>query len=282
MNKIMLYATFLVFILSACRPIPGEEGLRLYELESGRTLAGREAVETLKSARLILIGEHHGNKFHHQAQLAIIQALHDAGRPAAVGLEMFRQESQADLDRWVSGELKEQEFKPIYLDNWNLEWRSYRPIFRYARDQQIPMVGLNIPRRVTSQVAYHGFDSLTEEQKAGLNDITCDVTDRYRRFIRDAYGAHAHGAMDFDNFCQAQLLWDAAMANHALSYLDTYPDKTMVLLAGSGHARKPAIPFQVREKDAALPMLVLLPRTEGVFEPGTVTTEDADYLIISY
>ena len=281
MRKSFGLALLLALLATACRPMAGNEGLRLYDVESGRTLAGHQAVEKLKNARLVLVGEHHGSKFHHQAQLAVIQALHQAGRPVAVGLEMFRRESQADLDRWVAGELQERDFKPIYLDNWNLDWRFYRPVFQYAREQKIPMIGLNIPRSVSSQVARHGFDSLTEEQKAGLENITCDVTDRYRQFIRDAYGGHGHGDMNFENFCEAQLLWDAAMANHALGYLLEHPDTTVVVLTGSGHARKAAIPAQVRER-GNLPVVVLLPKTERIFEPGTITAADADYLILSF
>jgi uncharacterized iron-regulated protein len=281
MKKTIAVALLSVWVLTMCRPISGNDTLHLYEIESGRVLADRPAMDKLENARLVLVGEHHGNPWHHQAQLAVIQALHKAGRPVAVGLEMFRQESQADLDRWIAGELPEQDFKPIFLDNWNLDWQFYRPIFEYAREHKIPMIGLNVPRSVSSQVAHQGFDSLTEEQKAGLQDITCDVTEAYRKFIRDAYGAHGHGAMDFENFCEAQLLWDTAMAARAHDYLKRHPDTTMVLLSGSGHARKPAIPDQV-QKRGRLPVLVLLPKTENIFEPGTVSSADADYIIMSY
>jgi uncharacterized iron-regulated protein len=60
----------------------------------------------------------------------------------AVGLEMFRSDSRADLDRWVAGGIDEARFKAIYLDNWNYPWKLYAPIFEYARRQKIALVGL--------------------------------------------------------------------------------------------------------------------------------------------
>jgi uncharacterized iron-regulated protein len=268
----------LLMTLAGCRSSLRSEALRLYDLGSGRLLTGPEAVNVLKNARLVIVGEHHPNKWHHLAQLEVIQALDRSGRPLAIGLEMFRRDSQGELNRWVAGKTPERIFDSIYLDNWNFDWALYRPIFEYARERKIPMIGLNIPPSVSRQVAHQGFKSLTDAQKAGLSTITCDVTAQYREFIRKAYGAH-HGGMQFENFCQAQLLWDAAMAKNALDYLKSHPKITLVILAGSAHARKQGIPTQVH-KMSAMPVVVLLPETKDSIEPDNTTTADADYLVV--
>ena len=97
----------------------------------------------------------------------MIQSLRDCRHtPVVIGLEMFRSDSQAFLDQWVSGQMDEVRFKSIYLDNWDYDWLMYRPIFAFAREaNNIPLVGLNVSRRITAQVAYRGFESLTEEAK---------------------------------------------------------------------------------------------------------------------
>lgn len=268
----------LLMIFSGCRSSLRSESLRLYDIGSRRLLIGPEAVEALKGARLVIVGEHHPDKWHHLAELEVIRALHRSGRRLAVGLEMFRRQSQADLDRWVAGETPEQTFKSIYLNNWNFDWALYRPIFEYAREKKIPLIALNIPSSISHQVAHRGFKSLSEEQKEGLNTITCDVTPQYREFIRKAYGMH-HSGMQFENFCEAQLLWDKVMAKNALDYLKDHPETTMVILAGSGHARKTGIPTQVH-KMSAMPLVVLLPETKDSIEPDNTTTADADYLVV--
>lgn len=266
-------------LAAGCRPmLPPPEAFRLYDLAQGRRLSGQEALARLETARFILVGEHHTDPAHHQLQLAVIQALHRAGRKVAIGLEMFRKEAQPELTRWVAGDIDAAQFEPIYLDNWNYGWPLYRPIFDYARRYRLPMVGLNLPREVTRQVAYHGFDSLSESQKRSLPEIRCEVTPQYREFVREAFGFHPHGRMQFENFCQAQLLWDTAMAAHAVEYLNQHPDEVLVLLAGAGHVHKLGIPAQL-EKMGETAYLVILPQPTGEAGPGEVTIEEADLLI---
>jgi len=283
MKSYHLITWLIVAILMGCRAMPAaEQGnvpLRLYELQSGRTLQGAEALAAIDQASVVLVGEHHTDRAHHQAQLAVIKALVQAGRPVAVGLEMFRQDSQPALDQWVAGQIDEQSFEKIYLDNWNFDWTLYRPIFRFAREQGLPMVALNVDPSISHQVAYHGFDSLTQDQKAQIGQLQCDVTPAYREYIRQAFGGHGHGQTEFDNFCQAQLLWDSAMAIQALEYVQAHPETTLVILSGSGHAQKPGIPAQIAKR-GPWPCSVILPQTPGIFDADHTTAEEADYLFL--
>jgi len=253
--------------------------IRLFYLAGQKIITGPQALERLEGIRFVLVGEHHDQAQHHRAQLQVIKALHQSGRRVAVGLEMFRRDSQTDLDQWSSGKIREDRFKPVYLDNWNYDWELYRPIFEYARMEKIPMAGLNVSRTITTQVAYHGFESLNADQKGSLEGITCDVTAEYRDFVRRAYGAHGHGRMDFGRFCEAQLVWDSAMAVYAIDYLRQHPDSVLVILAGSGHARKLGIPAQLAKR-TILPYAVLLPETTGIFDAAHTSVQDADFIIL--
>jgi len=243
----------------------------------GSRIDANEALGELKQKRLVLVGEHHGDERHHAAQLAVIRLLHASGVKVAVGLEMFRAENSEALRRWVDGELTEAEFEAIYYDNWNFDWPLYRDIFLYARQNRIPMVGLNVPREITSQVARNGFQSLDGEQRGKLSNIACRVDREYMDYIRKAFGAHGHGDLNFVYFCEAQMVWDSVMAVNAIDYLKAHPERTMVLLAGSGHAHKQAIPAQVRQRED-LPLAVMLPETPGRTDPATVDSNSADYL----
>ena len=42
---------------------------------------------------------------------------------------MFRSDSQDALDQWLSGKMTEKDFKKVYYDNWNFNWRLYNMIF---------------------------------------------------------------------------------------------------------------------------------------------------------
>ena len=201
----------------------------------------------------------------------------EANATVAIGFEMFRRDSQPDLDRWVKGELSEKEFEKIYYKNWTYPWPLYKDIFLYAREHKIPMVGLNVPPEVTKQVAREGFESLTPKQRGDLPMVTCRVDPEYLAFIRRSLAMHGHGGMDFTKFCEAQLVWDTAMAWTLLRYSEKNPQTTVVVIAGSGHSWKLGIPAQVLSRSQVV-LKVILPEIPGRIERGNISLAEADYV----
>ncbi|SDM12962.1 Uncharacterized iron-regulated protein [Geoalkalibacter ferrihydriticus] len=252
-------------------------------LSSGEEIAFDDLITDLDQAQVVFVGELHDHEGHHQMQLEIIRALHERGGPLAIGLEMFQSDYQGALDKWVAQEMEELNFLLVYQQNWSL-WPLYRPIFMHAREQGIPLVGLNIPREITRQVAREGFASLNPEQLRGMNlkGFACIVDPAYEQFIRRALGLHGHADNDrFTHFCEAQLLWDAAMANNLVNFLEENPDHTLVVLAGSGHAWKYGIPAQL-ENLAEFDYRVVLPEVRGRIDRGNASVSDADYLWLDF
>jgi uncharacterized iron-regulated protein len=265
----------LVLLLFFCSHGSGSK--RILRVTDGKVLSLPEIVEDLIQARLVFVGELHTYQSHHNAQLETVRALKQADVSVAIGLEMFRRDSQPDLERWVKGELSEKEFEKIYYKNWNYPWPLYKDIFLYARDHKIPMIGLNVPPEVTRQVAREGFDSLTPEQRGDLPMVTCRVDPEYMAFIRRSLGMHGHGGLDFTRFCEAQLVWDTAMAWSLIGFLQNNPDAIVVVIAGSGHSWKRGIPAQVsRRVDVA--SRVILPEITGGVDRDHTTLNEADYV----
>jgi len=236
-----------------------------------------EMIADLSGVQVVFIGEIHDQASHHAAQLQVIRALHEAGVPVSIGLEMFREEGQAELDRWRAGELEEDEFREIFARHWSY-WPVYREIFLYARDSRIPLVGLNIPRQLVKQVARSGFDSLSDEQRKDLPLTYCDVSPRYRQFMSRTLQGHPLEGTAFENFCEAQILWDASMAVNLENYLQEHPERTVVVLAGNGHAWKHGIPEQLLRRGAYLTR-VLLPEVPGRIDRATTSADETDYLL---
>jgi len=268
-----------IVLLFGCVTVSQAAEMRLFDIAKQKELKLSGALEDLQGKKIVLVGEQHDLRGHHVAQLEIIKALHRSGTPVAIGLEMFRANSQDALDQWVDQRRSEKEFQKVFYDNWGFSWSLYSMIFGFAREVKIPLVGLNVPRAVTQQVARGGFRSLSEEQRANLPFVECRVDPEYMDFIQRAYGAHGHGQMNFTNFCEAQLVWDKAMAVHALRYVKKNPDRTLVLLAGIGHAWKKGIPEWIKES-SSLTYAVLLPEIPENLEKDTITLEDADYLML--
>jgi len=281
MKKMISVVCFagLLMSASACWAGQDDDNRRMFDLNREKELLMSQVLVDLKTNRIVLVGEHHDNRQHHRAQLMIIRALKEAGLRIAVGLEMFRNESQAALDQWISGEIDEKRFEKIYYDNWTFPWQAYRKIFEYARDQQIPLIGLNVPREITRQVSRNGFKSLSPQQKGKIAEVSCIVDQQYMNYIRKAFGGHGHGQLNFIYFCEAQLVWDSAMAVYTLDYLENNPDSIMVILTGTGHAQKGAVPRQIRAR-SNLDYAVILPEIPGRIDAATISKADADYIML--
>jgi uncharacterized iron-regulated protein len=231
----------------------------------------------LSGAQVVFIGETHDQVSHHAAQLQVIRELHEAGIPVSVGLEMFRQDGQVNLDRWIAGDMDEDSFKEVYVRHWG-DWHLYRDIFIYARDNRIPLVGLNIPRQLVNQVARRGFDSLSAEQRKDLPLAYCNISPRYREFMTRTLQGHPLEGTAFEYFCEAQILWDASMALNLEEYLRENPQRTVVVLAGNGHAWKHGIPEQLL-RSGEYRIRVLLPEIPGRVDRSTTSLDEADYLL---
>ena len=281
MKRTLTIIVSVILLLGSFGIIRAHLDHRLYDLQNRKEKLMSEVISELKNNRVILVGEHHTSIDHHFGQLNVIQSLKEAGVQVAIGLEMFRDDSQQALDQWVAGSISEEQFEAIYYDNWNYPWPVYRMIFDYARQEKIPMIGLNVPREITRQVSQGGFNSLSEEQRGKLKDVSCRVDKEYMDYIKRAFGGHAHGQINFTYFCEAQMVWDTAMAVNTLDYLKKEPDSVVVLLAGAGHVRKGAVPRQIRDR-SDVPHAVILPRIAGIIDKETISIKDADYIMLDF
>jgi uncharacterized iron-regulated protein len=253
--------------------------ITLWDVAGKAEISLQQAAGAFPSPGIVYVGEFHDNAAHHAAQLAVIQNLDKRKRPIAVGLEMFQHIEQSILDAWVAKALSEDEMRRAFARNWSQDWHLYRDIFLYCRDRRIPMVGLNVPRSITRKVARNGFESLTPEEIGKLPPIVCRVDREYEEFLRRVLGSHGSES-GFRRFCEAQLVWDTAMAIYALEYLKDHPQHTVVVLCGMIHAWKKAAPEQATRENAEVEQAVIQPAVKGRWTPQSVSKEDSDYLIL--
>jgi len=71
------------------------------------------------------------------------------------------------------------------------------------------------------------------------------------------------------------------MAVNTLEFLKKNPDAVVVLLAGTGHVRKGAVPRQISIR-SEIPYAVILPKIEGIIDTQTVGIKDADYIMLDF
>lgn len=216
---------------------------RLEELKEGSilhvptgTLVDREELFTfLSRSRVIYVGETHDNLSHHRAELEIIKAM-DRLFPGriAVGMEMFTTPSQPMLDRWVKGDLPEEDFYRLWLKEWGIDYGYYRDILEYIRERRIPLIALNAPKDLVDEVREKGLEGLPPDRKKDLPEI--DRKDPYHRAYFKAF-FKAHDRKEFERFYDVSLLWEETMAERIADYLKGEKGRKMIVLAGSGHVK---------------------------------------------
>jgi len=252
--KTPLLATFMFFLLAGCAgmtgignpelPYPPQQPPRagdILHLPTGFYVPEAALLDAAADSRIVYVGETHDNPASHRLQLAILQGLQQA-HPGhvALAMEMFTPAQQEVLDRWSAGELTEKEF--IRQSDWGKVWRMnfayYRELLNFARDQRIPVIGLNADKGLVRAVGSNLPDELPPELLAKLPQM--DMSDPYQTALVTAiYGGHTSGQAMLDGFQRIQTLWDETMAENVVRYLQSPQgdDKQVMVLAGGNHIR---------------------------------------------
>jgi uncharacterized iron-regulated protein len=218
-------------------------------------------VSQLAAKRVVFVGEIHDRYDHHLNQLEIIQRLHALDPNLAIGVEYFQQPFQQQVDDYIAGKISEHDFlrETEYFSRWGYDYRLYAPIFRYAREQHIPVRALNVPNALASRIAQVGIAGLSQSEHTYLPKEIEPADDAYKERLREAFEGHPSmkpGA--FDHFVEAQLTWDEGMAESAAAYLNANPGRRMVILTGAGHVEfGTGIPKRLERRTKATYAIVL-------------------------
>jgi uncharacterized iron-regulated protein len=235
----------------------------------------------LAAAQVVLLGEQHDSKPDHYWQLATIRRLYDENPSLVLGFEMFPRAAQPALNDWVEGKSTEADF--LARTDWRHVWgfppELYLPIFRFARDHRIPMVALNVSRRVVHQTAQSGWASVPVADREGVG-TPAPASDAYRESLANIMSSHGGPPMTPErqaHFIDAQLLWDRAMAEAIAAQLGRQPGRMVVTLTGTGHLQdRNGIPHQL-ESLGVTNAIVLLP-AHGVCKPMGPDYANAVYI----
>ena len=205
---------------------------------SGKLAMLENIVEAAKGKRFVFVGETHDNADAHRWQALIIGALLESGRNVIVGLEMYQRPKQPYLDLWVMGRRSEEEFleESDWEGQWGFDFGLYRPIFKYVQDHRLRLVALNVPRDWVRTASRGGWEALPDEAKAQLPELYMGHSD-HRALFDALMAGHPPGA-SLDGMYTGQVLWDEAMADSALKYLEktiVTNNTVFVVLAGNGH-----------------------------------------------
>ena len=255
------------------------------DVKSGRSIDRGELFRDLAAkTTVVLLGESHTDVDDHRWQLQTLAALHGRGGNIVVGFEAFPRRLQSVLGDWVEGKLSDEAF--LKASEWRQVWgydaALYMPLFQFARLNRIPMIALNVERKLVSQVGQQGWEGVPASEREGLSD-PAPASPPYQRELARVYlmkkslppGADPFSASagpsppepdeaalaeavtqpEFKRFVEAQQTWDRAMAEALAGAKRKYSDATIVGILGSGHVEGGhGVPHQLKDLGITVPM----------------------------
>jgi uncharacterized iron-regulated protein len=209
----MKFLTFVFLLLGVTSIAQDGQPYQLFD-KSGKKTTYKKLVKKTASAEVVLFGEHHNNSLVHWLQLELTKDLAKK-KQLVLGAEMLEADNQKQLDQYLKGEINQKQ-----LDStarlWNNYNTDYKPLVDFAKDNKLPFIATNIPRRYASMVFKKGIESLntlTVEEKSWIAPlpIAYDASLPGYAGMMKMMGDHANPDMP-----KAQAIKDATMAHFIL------------------------------------------------------------------
>ena len=198
----------------------------------GKQVSFSKMIKQLLKQDVLLFGELHNNPISHWLELEVTQACAEQ-RNLVLGAEMFEQDNQQALTRYLQGKITEKG-----LDSSARLWKNYRtdyaPLVNFAKEKNIPFIATNIPRKYASQVSKGGFEilsNLSDQEKLWIAPLPIDYDPNlpgYQKMLT-MMGEHTS-----PNMPKAQAIKDATMAH--FMFKNWSPGQLFVHYNGSYHS----------------------------------------------
>jgi uncharacterized iron-regulated protein len=254
------------------------------ETATGDVISIDNLMDRLSNVSIVYVGEMHTSQEDHKLQLKVLEKLSRGGRCVELAMEMFPAAAQPILDRYIRGEITEENFleEVAWEDIWGFPYPLYRHLIDWQKGKRMPVLGLNAPIKVVRKIGRSGLGSLTpaERSQVAREFHLDDSANRVR--IRKEFTAHDKERIkDFESFFEAQLAWEETMAQTLAQRLEQTGAKcTIVVALGKGHITdRLGVPYLTRirkphEYRTVAPVPINYPFS-------TLNPDLADYVVIT-
>ena len=258
---------------------------KIYDTRSNQQVSIDKIVSDMANVDVLFFGEEHNDSAAHYLENRIFRALHaQYGDRMALSMEMFETDNQLVLDEYLQGRIDE---KRLTSDArlWK-NYADYRQMVEYAKQNKIPVIAANPPRRYVNLVTRRGMkalDSLDENGKYYLPPLPYDtLSGKYRdKFMETMKGAPESASK---NIYYSQSLWDAGMAYNIHRFLRRNKGDKVFHCVGKFHVEENlGTVAQLQMFNKKLHTMVISCFTDKSFdnpEPGKYS-HLGDYIIIT-
>ena len=211
MKKLLL--VFTLHLFTALTFAQDKPAYKIFD-SNGKEVAYGKMLKSLKQSDIILFGELHNNPIAHWLQLEVTTDL-GSSKDLIVGAEMIEADNQDELDQYLKGDIDAEAFDTL-ARLWPNYETDYAPLVNYAKEEEIPFIATNIPRRFANRVYKYGFeslDSLSAEEKEWVAPLPIPFDSTLPTYVEILEMMGEHGTPEL---VMAQSTKDATMAHFIL------------------------------------------------------------------
>jgi uncharacterized iron-regulated protein len=213
-----------------------ESNYKIYDTRTKQVVTLDKIIADCAKANVLFFGEEHNDSACHYLEAEIFKALHKSyGDKLALSLEMFETDNQLPLNEYLAGQIPEDRFTKD-ARFWS-NYKDYRPMIEYAKQNQVPVIAANTPRRYVSMVSRKGMkslDSLSKDARKLLPPLPYDtLTGRYREKFFEIMKGSPGG--ENPKVYHSQSLWDAGMSYSIFKYWRKHKKQKIFHCVGRFH-----------------------------------------------
>jgi|SRR5690554_3536970 uncharacterized iron-regulated protein len=294
-DKIILLIGSLIILsilFSACTR--GGSEYSIYDTSTGKRISINRMATKLAEFDVIIFGEYHDNDVIHRLQAELLPLLLKNVNDLAISMEMFERDVQIYLNQYLEGIIEEDEFveKSRAWPNYPTD---YRDIIEFAREEKIPVIAANVPRRYAAEVNRYGLrviNEITDVERVYLAEEVIITEDSYKEKFFDTMKTLSHmdiGNRDeledqLNNLYAAQSLKDDTMAESIVNLKQRVSEAKIIHFVGDFHSRERlGLVTKIKERNPDLKIGTISPYMTDIdtrFRFRDDFSNIADFLIV--
>ena len=196
-----------------------------------------QAAVQLADFDVVMVGELHGHQGIHRFQADLFAALLQQPRPWALAMEQFSRDHQAEINRYLAGELGEDVFVK-QANAWPSYKSDYRALLMLAKEAHASVIAANAPRHIVRCIAKFGPEYLQRLPAHERRWVAKQLTLAFDAYKALFMANRHHGQAPSEAQFAAQTSWDDTMAESINDYLTLHPNHSVMLTLGRFHIKE--------------------------------------------
>jgi uncharacterized iron-regulated protein len=296
--RLILFGTFLSICFQSVGQVT-EKNYRVYSVKLNKEVPLNAIVDEMKNYDVLFYGEEHNDSVTHYLEKTIFEMLYKSySTSTTLSMEMFDRDVQVVMNEYLKFGIREKNFNKD-ARVWS-NYRDYKPMVEFAKNNKLDVVCANAPSRYTNLVGRKGQKALMElpeESKKFFAPLPYDTaTGKYYDKLMGLSNHTPTAKIDTVakkpmplpmggyNLIMGQSLWDATMAFSISEYLKKNTNKKVMQVNGRFHSDEGfAVVAQLKHFNPKIKSLIISTGSDEAYPniDWSKHKNQGDYIIIT-